>query len=245
MFRGAIMKYMKLLFLLIFCGFNMAACHAKTSESLLKSELIYSYQGTWEGGTDDSTLTVNIYNDGGKFVGNFCSVMRQGTKIDCPESEKTLNMYEESRENNLLKMRITGTYDSKAVGFVYFSLINSNLQWKFSANNGSFFVPVQASLKKVSDNATVLKKVTAVTKPLDFSVQHKNLLGKYALIASTEEGEVGRCIKITQKIINTFQSCTNQTQSGVPYYTCQISPNLSYTIYDSLKKCAYDRDEYF
>jgi len=164
------MKYIKL-FTLLNIFFQSFVCNAQLdSEALNKSNFIGIFQGVWENKENDSSLKMIIYKINGKFVGNFCSVIRNGGKIDCAENENFINMHEYHLDKDTLTMEIKGNYDSDSIGYVKLMFNNSFLNWNLKDKKGNLFVPIKTILKKSANEIVVISSKAIIYKDPKFSM---------------------------------------------------------------------------
>jgi hypothetical protein len=100
-----------------------------------------SINGVWESSTNDSNFTLRILLSKGKIVGTFCSVMRSGSKIDCPTSDSEENITG-TYDGTTAHLNLKGSFDPSAKGRATFNQTSGGeANWNLTDYQGEMFVP--------------------------------------------------------------------------------------------------------
>jgi hypothetical protein len=136
------MKYFSLLILLL-----LFSCKKNDS---IKREL---FLGSWEYSSinnkdqfKNKTFHLNLLKDKNKIVGSYCSISRNGTKIDCFKGIE--NNVTGEIENDTLFVDFKSSWEnSKGKAKIYFDK-KSQLIWELGKCEGELYLPIKVILRK-------------------------------------------------------------------------------------------------
>lgn len=150
-----------------------------TTESKLSNKEIINinvFVGDWivESSSDkrDDTFSLHLFkNKNGLLEGYYCTVTRNGSKIDC-SSDQNINIRTIKNENNFTIVSFESFFGAKN-GEAKISLVNNKIHWEVLKKPiGEFYCPNSAYLVKKNDNELV-----SIDKSIGNSLNSKNYKG--------------------------------------------------------------------
>lgn len=113
-----------------------------------KSKFIghWFYESNKKDSIDNNTFEINLYNlSDNKLNGNYCSISRNGSKIDCFNDDE-INIFGELKNDTIYLTFKSNWENSKGSAILY--LIGDNLFWKITKKEGVFYLPSDIKLSK-------------------------------------------------------------------------------------------------